>query len=234
MPYSVTIEKFEGPLDLLLQLIENEKLEITDISLVQVTEPFVAHVRANQGTIPPEELADFLVVAAKLIYLKSRAIMPELYDAELDEGPDLASQLRMYKAFAEAATRMGEMERQGKHAYSRAARPVHEKAAVFVAPEGVTAETLRELYRRLVERLQPLTQLTRAGIARIVTIEDKIAQLSDRVRSMMRVSFHRFLAEAGDRNEMVVGFLALLELLRKRTISVEQNNLFDDIQLNSL
>ena len=118
MPYTVRVEKFEGPLDLLLQLIEGEKLEITEISLVQVTEPFVQHVRERQGAIPPEELADFLVVAAKLIYLKSRALLPELTDQALDEGPDLADQLRMYRAFVEASNRLGEMDRRALRSYS--------------------------------------------------------------------------------------------------------------------
>ena len=234
MSYSVHIEKFEGPLDLLLQLIESEKLEITEISLVQVTEPFVAHVRANQGTIPPEELADFLVIAAKLIYLKSRAILPELHDPELDEGPDLAAQLRMYKVFSEAATRIGEMDRRGHQSFSRSSRPLRERVVTFAPPEGVTGLTLNELYRRVIQRLQPLTQLTRAGVARAVTIEEKIEQLAHRVKSMMRVSFHRFMSEAKDRHEMVVAFLALLELMRQRTVVVNQESLFQDIQLEAV
>ena len=84
MAYEVHIASFEGPLDLLLQLVEAQKLEITEISLVQVTDPFLAHLREAEGTLSPQELADFLLVAAKLVYLKSKALLPTLTDTELE------------------------------------------------------------------------------------------------------------------------------------------------------
>ena len=231
MPYSVRIEQFEGPLDLLLQLIEGQKMEITDVSLSAVTEPFVAHVRENQGKIPPEELADFLVIAAKLVYLKSRALLPSLTDAELDEGPDLETQLRMYKRFVEAANRLGETTKTGALSYGRSKRQNLVKMAGFMPPAGLTADMLRDTFRALVRRLEPLMQLPKAAVARIVTIEDKIQELRQRLSQGLKTSFHRFLAGGKDRHEMVVSFLALLELIKQRIVSVRQKELFQDVQL---
>lgn len=231
MIYSVHIEHFEGPLDLLLQLIEGDKLEITDVSLLQVTEPFVNYVRKNQGNIPPEELADFLIVAAKLVYLKSRALLPELTDPSLEEGMDLETQLRMYKAFVEAATRLGEMVLSGQASYGRVKRANRELIVGFVAPVGVTSILLRDLYQRVIQRLEPLVHLPKVAIERVVSIEEKIEELGSRIRKMLKTSFHRFLAESGDRGEMVVSFLALLELIKQRLVKVEQKDLFHDIQL---
>jgi segregation and condensation protein A len=233
MVYSVQIPQFEGPLDLLLQLIEAEKMEITSVSLLQVTEPFVAHVREHQGKIPPEELADFLVVAAKLIYLKSKALLPSLEDASLEEGPDLETQLRMYKTFVEAAQRLGEMALAGQRSYSRTRRPVTELVQGFIAPEGITAGRLQETYEAVIKRLTPIVQLPKAAIERAISIEEKIRDLSERVKRSLHTSFHRFLAEAQDRHEMVVSFLALLELIKQRVVKVEQGDLFHEIQLQS-
>ena len=232
MSYSVHIEKFEGPLDLLLQLIESEKLEITEVSLTQVTEPFVRMVRENKNKILPEEVADFLVIAAKLVYLKSRALLPMLADAELEEGPDLETQLRMYKAFVEAANRLGEMAASGHRSYGRMRRPTRNLAMGFIPPRGVTANLLQELYALVIRRLEPITALPQAAVARTITIEEKIAELAARVRRFLKTSFHKFLSEAHDRSEMVVSFLALLELVKQRQIKVEQRRLFDEIHLS--
>lgn len=231
MSYAIKIDHFEGPLDLLLQLVESAELDITKVSLLEVTEPFVKHVEANRGRIPPEELADFLVVAAKLVYLKSKALLPDLHDPALEEGPDLESQLRMYKAFVEAAKKLGERWLEGKSMYSRVLRPVKQTEPVFAPPNGVDGSVLHELFQKAIRRIEPILQLPKAAIERVVTIEEKISSLHDRVKKMMRVSFHRFLAESQDRAEMVVGFLALLELIKQKTITVEQSELFSDIQL---
>jgi segregation and condensation protein A len=233
MSYSVHIESFEGPLDLLLQLVESDKVEITSVSLMEVTEPFVKHVRENQGKIPPEELADFLVVAAKLVYLKSKALLPNLVDAELEEGPDLETQLRLYKAFAEAAAKIAELVKTGQASYARTYRRPKREEPSFTPPEGVTPVGLRDLYRQAVRRLEPLVALPKASVERVISIEDKIDQLRKRVTGLMHSSFHRFLKESHDRHEMIVSFLALLELIKQRVVQVEQEQHFSDIKLHA-
>lgn len=234
MEYSVRIASFQGPLDLLLKLVEADEMEITNLSMMQATEPFVRHVRENQGKIPPEELADFLVVAAKLVYLKSKALLPSLSDPSLEEGPDLETQLRMYKMFVEAANRLGEIAKEGQRSFSRTKRPIKEWAAGFVAPKEVTSTVLHDVYQRVIRRLEPIAFLPKAALERLVTLEEKLSELGERVRKALRVSFHRFLAESQDRSEMVVSFLALLELIKMRTVKVKQKDLFHDIQLEAV
>jgi segregation and condensation protein A len=231
MAYSVSIEHFEGPLDLLLQLIESEKMEITGISLLQVTEPFVKHVRENHGKIAPEDLADFLVVAAKLVYLKSKALLPHLYDPLLEEGPDLETQLRLYKTFVEASSKIALLEKLGKSSYARTYRVPKQEGPIFTPPQGITGALLQELYRQAIRRIEPLIALPKASMERAITIEAKIEQLRLRVGKLIQSSFHRFLSESQDRHEMVVSFLALLELIKQRIVNVEQENHFSDIRL---
>jgi len=234
MSYSVHVEQFEGPLDLLLQLIEGEKLDITSISLQQVCEPFVAHVREHQGKIPPEELADFLIVAAKLVYLKSRALLPELTDPSLEEGPNLEAQLRMYKQFVEVANRFGEMTKGGIRSFGRNRRTAIRQFEGFIAPTGVTASVLSNLYQNIIRRLEPIIQLPKAAVARIITIEDKIQELRERITRGLKTTFHRFVSGAKDRGEVIVSFLALLELIKQRVLSVRQKDLFEDIHLETI
>lgn len=231
MSYAVKLESFEGPLDLLLQLIENEKMEITSVSLLQVTEPFVNHVRQNHGLIPPEDLADFLIVAAKLVYLKSKALLPTLHDPTLEDGPDLETQLRLYKAFVEASSKLAELEKLGRSSYARTYRPMKQEGPIFTPPEGVTSQMLQELYRQAIRRLEPLMALPKASVERAITIEQQIEALRHRVSKLMRSSFHRFLTEAKDKHEMVVSFLALLELVKQRIVQVDQEAHFSDIRL---
>ena len=231
MAYSVKIEQFEGPLDLLSKLVESEKLEITQVSLLEVTEPFLTHVREHQGQIPPQDLADFLIVAAKLVYLKSKALMPDLYDEELEEGPDLEEQLRLYRVFAKAAERIDALVKNGRVSFSRSKRRLVKREPLFSPPEGITSDDLRIAFLRVAKRLEPILRLPKVAVARSITIEDKIDQLTQRVRSMMRVSFHKILAESKDRYEMVVSFLALLELVKQRIVQYDQPELFKEITL---
>ncbi len=233
MSFAVRLAAFEGPLDLLLQLVESAKLPITDISLIEVTEPFLAHLEEHRATIPTEELADFLVIASKLVYLKSKALLPTLVDPTLEEGPDLASQLRAYQIFSEAAKKFAERLRLGAGAYSRSKAMSVPLDLQTSLPASCTPDVLRSTYAAVIKRLQPILRLPKAAIERVVTIEEKMSSLVLRVKSAMRVSFHRFLADSESKMEAVVSFLALLELLHRHEIKIEQSELFSDIHVSS-
>lgn len=233
MSFAVRTAAFEGPLDLLLQLVESAKLTISDISLIEVTEPFLRMIETRRSEIPPEELADFLVVAAKLVYLKSKSLLPTLLDPELEEGPDLASQLRTYQAFAEAARLLNERWRQGIASYSRSKAQTLPTALSDVLPAMSTPDSFQTLYLAVIKRLHPLRHLPKAALERVVTIEEKMAHLISRVRGAMQMSFHLFLADSSSKMDAVVSFLALLELLHRHEISIEQQDLFADIHISS-
>lgn len=231
MAYTIQVQNFEGPLDLLLQLVEGERMEITDISLVQVTEPFLRYMEERRGQMPPEELADFLLVAAKLVYLKSKALMPSLEPDEELEGPDLASQLRTYQAFVAAAKHLHMLSAQGVRSFSHPRRMVSMEDARFVPPK-MTKEDLRGLFVQVVRRLEPILRLPQAAIERVMTLEEKMSQLVERVRVAVKTSFRVMAQEATSRAELIVTFLAMLELAKQRTISVKQEQLFEDIHIS--
>src|SRR3990167_7246611 len=113
----IKLEQFEGPLDLLLTLIEEQKIDITQVSLSQVTEQFLQYVSTARG-MHPEELADFLVVAAKLLFIKSKTLLPSLHIEE--EDGDLEKQLKMYKLYYDASQRIQAMLAQRRYSFSRA------------------------------------------------------------------------------------------------------------------
>lgn len=226
------VERFEGPLDLLLQLVEKEELDISTVSLAAVAEQFVQYVN-EAAQIPLEEMADFLVVAAKLMYLKSKFLLPTLQDAELEEGPDLETQLRRYRAFVEAAQRIGVLWNAGQRSYARERPTVQRRDVQFLPPVDVTPDVLSQALHRVIHRLEPLRSLPQAAVGRVVTIQEKIRGLLERIRSAARTTFHEFVGGRQDRSEMVVSFLALLELVKQRFVRVAQTDLFHDIDIEA-
>lgn len=231
MSLTFKVERFEGPLDLLLQLVEKEELDISEIALAVVAEQYVNHVQEHKGTIPPEELADFLVIAAKLVYMKSRLLIPSLEEEELDEGPDLASQLRLYQRFMAVATKLNQRWNEGHVSFARERKIARSLEVKFSPPERLGISELEETMRRIVARLAPVVRLPQAAIKRLVRIQDKIAELANRLRTAAKLTFSSFISKAKDRQERLVSFLALLELVKQRVVTVEQKDLFEDIDI---
>lgn len=227
MPYQIESEQFSGPLELLLQLIEQEELDITKVSLAQVAEQYLRYVQASPQ-IHPDELADFLVIAARLLLLKSKVLLPNL---ELpDEGPDLATQLKLYKEFATAAKGIEQMIGQGRYSYAREKLPSG-VLPEFSPPPGLTVERLAELFGNVLEHVRPLVELPQKTLERVVSIEEKIAHIRDRLVNAVKTSF-RQLVGRGDKAEAIVSFLALLELMKQRHVTLHQDELFSDITIH--
>jgi segregation and condensation protein A len=226
------IEQFEGPLDLLLQLVEQEKLDISGISLAAVADQFVRYVQEHPR-IPLEDVADFLVIAAKLVYLKSKLLLPSFSDAEMEEGPDLESQLRRYRAFVEASKEIDAMWKSGARSYVRPRRPLRRQDVGFRPPEGVTAAVLAELMQRVIRRLEPIQALPQASVERVINIQDKIRGLLKRIKEFATTSFSQFVGKQASKPETVVSFLALLELVKQRFVRVTQDELFQDIDIKA-
>ncbi|MDQ7814552.1 MAG: ScpA family protein [Patescibacteria group bacterium] len=232
MALTFKIEHFEGPLDLLLQLVEREELDISQISLAGVAEQFMHHVQGNQE-IQLEEMADFLLVAAKLVYIKSRLLMPDLVDAEMDEGPDLESQLRAYRAFVQASHKIEAMWNSDMRSFARERRLVRITERKFSPPPEVTIEVMSETMQRVIRRLEPIFRLPKAALQRVVTVQEKIRQLYQHIRTKAKMVFSDFVSHKASKTEAVAGFLALLELVKQRYVRVNQATLFQDIEIES-
>lgn len=231
MVTAVTLEKFQGPLDLLLQLIEEGKMTITEISLAGVTEQFFQHLRALEET-NPEELADFLVVASRLVYLKSKHLLPYLYPPEEDEGASLADQLKLYKKYADASHLVEERWSTSGLAYGRL-EPMRPPTG-FVLPLNGQVSDLHHAFSSLLIRLKPIAVLPKVSIDHAVSIKEKIAAIYEAFKQVKKMSFRDLLSGAANRTEVIVSFLAILELVKEQKVSVTQPTTFADMILNKL
>lgn len=229
--HRIKIEQFEGPLDLLLQLIEEEKLEITKVSLSQVTEQYITvlNQRAKEN-VRPEELADFLSIAARLLLIKSRALLPFLQWGEEDEGEELTHQLKIYREYLEATKVIAGLI--GKKHFSFARQKLLTTHEVeFSPPPALTAPTLAKTFAEILRTIDPLANLPSEVIRKTISIQEKINQIRERLLKQAQANFSEILREAGDKTEVIVSFLALLELIKQRIVAVRQSNTFEDISI---
>lgn len=230
MPTQIKLEQFTGPLDLLLQLIEQEKLSITEISLSKVTEQYFEHLN-ELGEGRQEELADFLVIATKLVYMKSRELLPYLSPEE-DEGPSLADQLRMYKRYVEASRKINALWNKNQIAYGRLEPPL--KPETFVLPANAAAEDLRQTFLSLLRRIRPIPPLPKTTIDHGVTIKEKIDTLRRLLNQRRQINFMEMFSGAASRTDVIMSFLALLELVKNKQAAISQKNSYADIAINKV
>jgi segregation and condensation protein A len=233
-PYRVSLEVFEGPLDLLLHLIERQELDITKVSLVAVTDQYLAYIQ-RQDRISAANLADFLVVAAKLLLIKSRALLPgppiEEEGEEEDVGEELARQLREYKRLKVLAQHLREREEQGLQAYVRvAALPKVEKELDL---SDVTLDDLLAAVRDALAIAPPGPPVNGVVAPIAVSIDEKIEQLESWLSKGRSFSFNRVLHAATSRIEIIVTFLALLQMIRTGRARVQQDGLFGEILIST-
>jgi segregation and condensation protein A len=229
-PYLVRLQVFEGPLDLLLHLIEKQELDITAVSLAAVTDQYLEYMR-HLERVSAENLADFLVVAAKLLLIKSRALLPAPPAAEGEEEEDLAEelaqQLREYKRFKELAQQLGQREADGLRAYLRvAAMPRLDRELDL---SGISLDDLLAAVQEALS-LQPESEPLADRVAPLaISISDKIQSIETMLAQRSSFSFHRFLRQATSRAEIIVSLLALLQLIKAGRARVRQEQLFGDI-----
>lgn len=230
-PIKVNTPVFEGPLDLLLQLIERAELDITRLALAQVTDQYLTHMRALEIRIP-EEVSAFLVIAAKLVQIKSEALLPRppLREAgEEDPGVALSEQLRLYKQFKQAGEWLRNRDHAGLHTYLRIAPPP--KIEPQLDLQGVTVIDLRNAARELFSRPDTRPDLKSVVTPSPVTIRERIGVIVMRLSQFGKTSFRSLMDNTRTRIEVVVTFLAMLELVKLRKISARQESLFGDIEM---
>jgi segregation and condensation protein A len=230
--YLVALPVFEGPLDLLLHLIEREELDITQVSLAQVTNQYLEYL-ARLGERNPDNLADFLVIAAKLLLIKSRVLLPQPPppppSSEEDVGEDLVRQLIEYRRFREAARWLQGLDEQGVHCYVRlAGAPLVERA---VDLGDVTLDDLLLAVQEVLAIKPPAPSVDNAVLPIMITIADQIELIERKVARGRPVSFRRLLRRATSRLEVIVTLLALLEMIKQARVTVYQDQLFGDIQI---
>lgn len=228
--YNIKIEQFEGPLDLLLRLTEQERLDITRVSLAQIADQYLEYIsKAENVTL--QNLADFLSVASKLILIKSKALLPllEFTEEEEKEIKDLEHQLAEYKKFKEAAKQLEILLKNSSHSFTR--ESFLGQNAIFYPPANLTGADLRKAFVKILGEIPIVEKMEQETIREVLTLEEKILQLQDKLREKVQTSFSQLIANTEDKVEVVVSFLAMLEMVKQRIIHVEQEELFSEISL---
>jgi segregation and condensation protein A len=231
--YTVTIPVYEGPLDLLLQLIERAELDITAVALALVTDQFLQHI--HQMQVPADEISAFLVVAARLVQIKSEALLPRppVREAgEEDLGEALARQLRIYKRFKELAAWLENRTDRHLHTYLRVAAPPRVEGRLDLS--GITLTDLLAAAESVFEEEAEKQALGTVIAAPRITIREKIALIAELLSKNRNASFSGLLKKNPSRLEVVVTFLALLELVKRYRVSARQEGLFSEIQIEKL
>lgn len=228
--YEVRLPVFEGPLDLLLYLIEREELDITLVALAQVTDQYLAYVQGLSHR-DARDLSGFLVVAAKLLLLKSLALLPRpspLPPEAEEAGEELVHQLQVYKKFKEIAMLLGKREEQGLRCYVRTAPTARLAPQLELDMEGVTLQDLLVAVQRALEAL-PAPPVDEVISPITLTVADQIARIEEQLARRPSVCFSELLVGARSRVETIVTLLAVLELVKQDRILVRQEQLFGEI-----
>jgi segregation and condensation protein A len=232
--YEIQLPVFAGPLDLLLNLIEQNKLDITAVSLVAVTDQYLEQIRQFSGE-QLEQLMDFLAVGARLLLIKSRALLPqppEIPDADEEEDPAeaLARQLREYRRYKYAAAHLEARERLGLQTYLRVAPPPTLEHTLDLS--GIDLDTLLLALRSAYDRADLKEDSVSVAVKhRTVTIEDQIRLLRRRVIATGRVAFNDLLSRRTTWSEVSVTLLAVLELIKRHEVNAYQPELFGPIEI---
>ena len=232
--YTVQTAVYEGPLDLLLDLIERAELNITAVSLAAVTEQYLDYLH-HLEEMHADEISAFLVIAAKLVQIKSEALLPRppvRQSGEEDTGASLVEQLKLYKRFKEIANLLGEREMQNLRTYLRLAPPPKIEGKLDLSNITIMdlIEAAREVYAQESEKQALGTVIS----APKVTIREKIELISMKLGAAEHAHFRELLGENPSRIEIVVTFLALLELVKRYRVAARQEGLFADIEIERM
>ncbi len=228
--YQVKLAVFEGPLALLLHLIEREELDITRVALARITDQYLEYISLLKE-VSAAALANFLVIATKLLFIKSQVLLPkppqDTEEQEEDVGEELARQLLEYRRFKRAAQNLKAREEQGWRTYVRLAPPPGLEGRFEL--ESIPMLALAEAIHRVLEVYPAALSVADAVLPLTITIADKIALIEETMARHGRFNFDRLLAGVTSRVEIIITLLAVLELLKRHQIEVRQERLFGEI-----
>ncbi len=231
MVFTIKQQSFEGPLDVLLSLIEKRKLFINDISLAKVADDYLAYIKALDK-FPLADSTNFVLIASTLVLIKSKSLLPslELTSEEQGDIADLERRLKIYRRIKELSA--GVKERFGKHiSFSPEPRPV---TPVFSPDTSMTLTALAAAIRDVLKNLPKKELLPKVIIDKVMSLEEMITHLTKRVTDSLRMSFREF--SKNDRKSkihVIIGFLAMLELVKQGIIAVTQERHGDDILMET-
>jgi len=232
--YNVHTPVYDGPLDLLLNLIERTELDITTVSLAMVTDQYLVHINSMEELLA-DEISAFLVIAAKLIQIKSEALLPRpptREPGEEDAGQSLVDQLKLYKRFKEIGGWLNARQQANLRTYLRIAPPPKLEPKLDLS--NITLEKLVAAAEEAFAKEKAKKPLATVIAAPRVTIREKIDMITKVMKDMERASFSSLTKDSTSRLEIVVTFLAMLELIKRYRVQAHQEGLFSEIELDRM
>ena len=230
MPFAVTHEKFRGPLDFLLQEIEKESLSINEVVLAQITDGFLNYIRS----LPPHlhhEIAEFLVIASQLLLIKSRSLLPNLELSKEEELSieELENRLKALQKIHEVMEELRKLSAAKRFLFER--ESLLGREIVFYPPPKLKPAELAEVFREVLAAIPKQIELPKDELKKIISLEEKIAELQERMANHAMKLFSEIVKGTTDKTEIIVSFLAILELARKRMIDLDQHQHFGEISI---
>lgn len=231
--YQIKLDQFSGPLDLLLRLIEEEKLDISKISLAKVTDQFIDYLEKIKE-IDLNELSDFLYLAARLLYLKSIILLPFFtYEEETDtDFLKLEQQLKLYQKYQEAVRNVKSLLLQKKYSFSREKFFLEDR--FFIPPKNVNLGKIFLTFSEIIKNLEKKFFLVKKIKRKIISLAEKIKEIDELIKSKRKLNFSSLIKKAKSKLEVIVNFLAILELVKREVIKIEQNRIFGEIKIYKL
>jgi len=231
--FKIKTEIFEGPLELLLNLIEKRKLFINDIALAKVTDDFIAYVK-NFESFPIADSANFILIASTLLLIKSKSLLPtlDLTEEEQSSIEDLEARLKIYARMKELSLHI--KERFGKDMiFAKENNKIEVK--VFSPHPKMTLPNLVVAMFDVIKNFPKKEALPKAIVRKVVSLEEMITNLTERITSSLKMSFRQFAGVGkAEKVSVIVSFLAMLELVKQGVISVAQEQKFDDIKMETV
>lgn len=228
--YQVKTINFEGPFNLLLNLVEERRLFINEISLASVTEDYLKYMNLMEN-LHPNEMASFMMVAATLILIKSKSLLPNLNLTDEEEGDikNLEDRLKLYELYLNLAQKT--KNNFGKKIIFQAKEKKND-FLIFLPDEQITKENMMVLASDLLNKIPKKIFLPNIEVKKVISLEEMIDKLTQRIQDSMKFNFKEFSGEAKTKEEkifVIVGFLAMLELVKDGILNVMQENNFQDI-----
>jgi segregation and condensation protein A len=231
MSFTVKQAHFEGPLDLLLDLIEKRKLFVNDVSLAKVADDYISYVR-NLSEFPVADSAHFVLIASTLLLIKSKSLLPTLNLTSEEQASidDLQLRLKIYERMRDLSMKIKPMI--GRNVmFPRGERKL---SPVFSPDEDMTIPNLILAAKRVLQNIPKREFLPKVVVDKVISLEQMITNLTERIGTSLRMSFKEFSsAHKGEKVNVIVSFLAMLELVKQGVINVAQEKHFDDIHMET-
>jgi segregation and condensation protein A len=227
--FSIKTDSYEGPFEMVLDLIEAHKLLVNDLALASITEDFIQHIRSKE-TFPIEETTNFIQIAATLLLIKSKSLIPDLIltEEETADIDDLKRRLEAYEKVREASRELARIYGRGV----MLARGDKIPEPTFAPSRDLSKNALAEALARIISAREIVEELPEARVKPLVSIEEIMDQLAKRVQTAMTLSFKEFTGGIKEKIEVIVSFLALLELVKQGAVAAEQYQQHGDIRIS--